>query len=132
MGDIVGSGWSWWWAKAGCEWWAFSGQLLTRVLKGVVTANGTVGTKEVIPLELSILSWLLGGITKGRSLVADLRGVCMRWGEGIYEDFIVQAIPWQVCILPSSLAEQAVILDACLRCELPEKHCHEGLLFHQG
>jgi len=24
MGDIAGSGWSWWWAKARCKWWAVS------------------------------------------------------------------------------------------------------------
>ena len=65
MGDIVGSSGSWWWPKVGCEWWAVSGQLLARVpegvvgAKGAVTANGTVETKGVIPLELSILSWLL-------------------------------------------------------------------------
>ena len=78
MGDIVGSGWLWWWAKAGCEWWAFSSQLLARVLKGVVgaigavTTNRTVETKGLIPLELSIWSWLLDGITKGGRLVTDL------------------------------------------------------------
>ena len=54
----------------------FSGQLLARILKGVVgvkravdvkgavTVNETVEMKGVIPLELSILSWLLDGITK--------------------------------------------------------------------
>ena len=51
----------------------------------------------------------------------------MSWGDGVHKDLIVQAIPWPVCILPSSLVEQAVVLNACLRCELPEKHCHEGL-----
>ena len=93
--------------------------------KGAVTANGMVETKGVLPLELSILSWLLDGIT-------NVWGRCMRWGEGIHENLIVQATPWQVCIPPSSLAEQVMILNACLRCELPEKHCREGLVFYQG
>ena len=97
-----------------------------------VTANGMVEMRGMLPLELSILSWLLDGITKGQRLVPDLRGRCMRWGKGIHENLIVQAIPWQACIPPRSLAEQAVVLDACPRCELPEKHCHEGLVFHQG
>ena len=58
--------------------------------------------------------------------------MCMSWGKGIHKDLIVQAIRWQVCILPSSLAEQAVVLNACPRCVLPEKHCHEGLVLDQG
>ena len=71
VGDIVGGGWSWWWAKVGCKWWAFSGWLLARIpnravgAKGAVTANGMVETRGMLPLELSILSWLLDGITKG-------------------------------------------------------------------
>ena len=107
VGDIVGSSWSWWWAKA-CEWWAFSGQLLARVPKGVVsakgavTANGTIETKGVILLELSILSWMLDGITKGRSLVTDFWGVCMCWGEGIHKDLIVQAIPCRYASCPAA------------------------------
>ena len=76
---FVGGGWSWWWAKAGCKWWAFSGWLLARIpnravgAKGAVTANGMVETKGMLPLELSILNWLLDGITKGQRLVPDFR-----------------------------------------------------------
>ena len=52
----------------------------------------------------------------------------MSWDDGIHKDLIAQTIPWQVCILPSSLAEQAVVLNARLRCVLLEKHCHDGLI----
>ena len=52
---------SWRWAKAGCEGWTVSCQLLARVpigavgTKGAVTAHGTIETKGVILLKLSIL-----------------------------------------------------------------------------
>ena len=84
------------------------------------------------PIGTVDLELAAGWHCKRGSLVTNLGGVCMQWGEGIHKDLIVQAIPWQVCILPSSLAEQGVVLNGCLRCELPEKHCHEGLIFHQG
>ena len=76
-------------------------QLLARIpkvvvrVKGAVTANGTVEIKGVIPLELSILSWLLDGITKERSLVTDLGGMCMCWGEGMHEDPMASMHPAQ-------------------------------------
>ena len=34
MGDIVGSSLSWRWAKAGCEWWAVSWQLMASAERG--------------------------------------------------------------------------------------------------
>ena len=108
------------------------GQVDTEALvsaKGAVIANGMVEMRGMLPLELSILNWLLDGIIMAVGWHHDR---CMRWGEGIHENLIVQAIPWQACIPPRSLAEQAVVLDACPRCELPEQHCHEGLVFHQG
>ena len=36
VGDIVGSSWSWWWAKVECECFAVSGQLLGRFPNGAV------------------------------------------------------------------------------------------------
>ena len=46
MGDIVGSCWSWLWAKVGCESLAVSGQLLGRFPNGAVGVKWAVTAKE--------------------------------------------------------------------------------------
>ena len=51
MDDVVGSGLSWRWAKAGYEWWMFSCQLLARVSKGTVGAKGAVTTHGTIEMK---------------------------------------------------------------------------------
>ena len=56
------------------------------------------------------------------------QGCVHELGENIQETLIVQVIQWQGCILPCSLVEQAVILNAHPRSVLPEKHCHEGFV----
>ena len=115
-----------------------SGQLLARVPKGAVGVKGAVTVngmerRRSDPVGTADLQLTAGWRRKRAKFGHKSRGgMCMSWAEGIHEQLIVQAIPWEVCILPSSLVEQAVVHNARLRCVLPDKHCHEGLILHQG